>query len=69
MNFQITYDEHELCDVLKISIDRVRDLRKLGILRGTKTGKTYVYHYKEIEDLFDEFRGKDLPSTNKKRCQ
>lgn len=68
MNFQITYDEHELCDVLHCNIERIRDLRKMGVLKGTKTGKTYVYYYKEIEELFEAYRGIDLPSTNKKRC-
>ena len=61
MERQITYTEKELCDVLKCKINRVRDLRKLGVLKGTKTGKGYVYHDSEIEELFDEYRGKDLP--------
>lgn len=59
---QITYTEYELQDVLKCKIKRVRQLRKMGILKGTKIGKSYVYHESEIKDLFDKYRGKDLPT-------
>lgn len=59
---QITYTEYELQDVLKCKIKRVRQLRKMGILRGIKIGKSYVYHESEIKDLFDKYRGKDLPT-------
>lgn len=64
MNEQVTYTEEELTDVLHISQRRVQDLRKLGVLLGTKTGKGYVYHNDEIRELFEKYRGKDLPRTN-----
>lgn len=58
---QITYTEEELRDVLKCKSRRIYELRKMGILKGTKVGKHYVYHNKEIEELFDKYRGRDLP--------
>ena len=65
MNIQVTYTEEELTDVLKCKIARVRELRKMGVLRGTKTAKGYVYHNDEITELFEEYRGKDFPSKRK----
>lgn len=64
MTEQVTYTEEELTDVLHMSQRRVQDLRKLGVLQGTKTGKGYVYHNDEIRELFEKYRGKDLPKTN-----
>lgn len=64
MTEQVTYTEEELTDVLHMSQRRVQDLRKLGVLKGTKTGKGYVYHNDEIRELFEKYRGKDLPKTN-----
>ena len=65
MQIQVTYTEQELCDVLKCKINRIRELRKIGILKGTKTGKGYVYHNNEITELFEKYLGKDLPITKK----
>jgi len=61
-NIQLTYSEEEMADVLYCSLRRVRELRKMGVLQGTKTGKGYVYHFNEIKDLFETYRGKDLPT-------
>lgn len=62
MNIQVTYTEKELENVLKCKSRRIRDLRKMGILKGTKVGKSYVYHNDEIQDLFKRYKGKDLPT-------
>lgn len=61
---QITYTEEELTQVFRCGKRRIEDLRKLGILKGTKTGKGYVYHNDEIREIFEKYRGKDLPKTN-----
>lgn len=66
MNIQVTYSEQELTEVLKCKIARVRELRKIGVLHGTKTAKGYVYHNDEITKLFEDYRGKDLPTAKRK---
>lgn len=59
---KITYTEDEMAnDVLHISKRRLMELRQQGVVQGTKTGKGYVYHMKEIEQLFDRYRGDCLP--------
>ena len=63
---KVTYTEDEMAnDVLHISKRRLADLRKQGVIQGTKTGKGYVYHYLEIEELFKRYRGDVLPETKK----
>ena len=66
---QITYTEQELCDVFKCKINRIRDLRKLGVLKGTKTGKGYVYHDREIDELFEEYTPGSTGSSRPSLCQ
>ena len=59
---KVTYTEDEMAnDVLHVSKRRLSELRHQGVIQGTKTGKGYVYHHKEIEQLFDKYRGDTLP--------
>lgn len=65
MQIQVTYSELEMADVLKCKINRVRELRKMGILHGVKTAKGYVYHNDEVTRLFDNYEGKEFPCKRK----
>lgn len=41
-------------------IERVNQLRRIGLLRGTKKGITYVYTRKAIDDCLEMIDGKSI---------
>lgn len=55
-----TFTEKELEDVLHVKQRRIAELRKRGILNGTKIGKIYVYHSQEIRRFFEKYEGKEI---------
>lgn len=57
---KITFTEKELEEVLHVKQRRIADLRKRGILKGTKIGKIYVYHSNEIKRFFEKYEGKEI---------
>ena len=67
MNIQVTYTEQEMTEVLHCKIARVRELRKMGVIHGTKTAKGYVYHNNEVTALFENYIGRELPHPSKRK--
>lgn len=63
-NEKLAYTSKELADKLCSYEEKVNKLRSVGILKGIKMGKGYVYTHKEVEEFLELYRGMDL-STDK----
>lgn len=61
---KLVYTSRELAEKLCSYEEKVNKLRSVGILKGIKMGKGYVYTYKEVDEFLELYHGMDL-STDK----
>lgn len=65
MQRQVTYTEEDLAQAFNCNKRTVENLRKLGYLKGTRIGTSYIYHDDEITEFFEKNKGIDIKTREK----
>lgn len=59
------YTTEELGEALHVSREKIRWLRKAGLLQGARLGHGFIYDVMNVRKFFDECAGFDLSSKEK----